>query len=91
MKESLQNKSLRSSVFEYVKDKYKTEPEYLWMRFPNYAVFRHEDNNKWFALAMEVSGDKPDEFTFGVLREAYGIYAVRGPRGIPNSLRSALK
>ena len=54
MKESLQNKSLRSSVFEYVKDKYKTEPEYLWMRFPNYAVFRHEDDRKWYGLIMDV-------------------------------------
>ena len=28
----------------------------------------------------------PGRFTFGVLREEYGINAVRGPRGIPHSL-----
>ena len=33
---------------------------------------------------------EPDRFTFSVLREEYGIYAVRGPRGIPNSLSEAL-
>ena len=82
---------MKDQVFDYIKKKYKVSPEYPWKRYPENAVFRHGDNNKWFALAMEVSGDKPDEFTFGVLREAYGIYAVRGPRGIPNSLRSALK
>ena len=32
-----------------------------------------------------------DRFTFDVLKEEYGIYAVRGPRGIPNSLSAALK
>ncbi|MCR4656536.1 MAG: MmcQ/YjbR family DNA-binding protein [Lachnospiraceae bacterium] len=34
---------------------------------------------------------KQDRFTFEVLKEEYGIYAVRGPRGIPNSLSKALK
>ena len=34
---------------------------------------------------------QPDRFTFEVLKEEYGIYAVRGPRGIPNSLSAALK
>ena len=33
----------------------------------------------------------PDRFTFEVLKAEYGIYAVRGPRGIPNSLSEALK
>ncbi|HCT92607.1 MAG TPA: MmcQ protein, partial [Lachnospiraceae bacterium] len=34
---------------------------------------------------------KPDRFTFETLKKEYGIYAVRGPRGIPNSLSAALK
>jgi len=34
---------------------------------------------------------KPEQFTFDVLKEEYGIYAIRGPRGIPNSLSAALK
>lgn len=34
---------------------------------------------------------QPECFTFGVLKEEYGIYAVRGPRGIPNSLNAALR
>ncbi len=32
-----------------------------------------------------------DQFTFTVLKQKYGIHAVRGPRGIPNSLSHALK
>lgn len=33
----------------------------------------------------------PEEFPFERLRDEYGIYAIRGPRGIPNSLSSALR
>ena len=34
---------------------------------------------------------KPDKFTFDRLKSEYEIHAVRGPRGIPNSLGAALK
>jgi hypothetical protein len=56
--------------------------------------YSYQDENLTITALMKIKllkRYKPDEFTFGVLREAYGIYAVRGPRGIPNSLRSALK
>ena len=49
---------MRDSVFDYIKKKYKTSPEYLWKRYPEYAVFRHADNNKWFALQAAVPEDK---------------------------------
>ena len=34
---------------------------------------------------------KPGRFTFDKLRDEYGIYAIRGPRGVPHSLSEALK
>ena len=52
------NQKLKDAVFAYIKKKYKVSPEYPWKRYPDNAVFRHGDNNKWFALVMEVSGDK---------------------------------
>ena len=33
----------------------------------------------------------PEQFTFEVLKSEYGIFAVRGPRGIPDSLSTALE
>ena len=45
---------MREDVFQYAKGKYKTEPEYLWLRFPHYAVLRHEDNRKWYGLIMDI-------------------------------------
>ena len=32
----------------------------------------------------------PDQFTFDILGKEYGIFAVRGPRGIPAKLSEAL-
>jgi len=47
--------SLRDDVFAYVKKKYKAEPEYLWRSYPDYAVFRHAENRKWFGIVMNVA------------------------------------
>lgn len=49
---------MKDAVFAYIKKKYKVLPEYPWKRSPDNAVFRHGENNKWFALVMEVTGDK---------------------------------
>ena len=46
--------TVREKLYGYVKRKYGSEPEYLWRRFPDYAVFRHEDNRKWYGLIMDV-------------------------------------
>ena len=50
--------SLRQTVFEYIKKKYKVSPEFPWKKDDTSAVFRHSDNRKWFALCMTVGGDK---------------------------------
>lgn len=59
--------SMREAVYRYVKRKYKTAPEFLWMKFPDYAVFRHDDNNKWYGLIMNIPRSKlslpGDEYT----------------------------
>ena len=45
---------LRDQIISYVKKKFHAAPEKLWRRFPNYVVFRHADNRKWFAIIMDV-------------------------------------
>ncbi len=42
----------RRQVFEYVKIKYGTEPDYPWL--DDNAVLRHGDNKKWYGLVMKV-------------------------------------
>ena len=48
----------RENVYQYVKEKYQSEPEYLWRHFPNTAIMRHKENRKWFAVIMDISKDK---------------------------------
>ena len=60
----------RQTVCDYIKKKYKAEPEYLWRKYPGYAVFRHRDNRKWFALTADVPGEKvgePERDSIGVI------------------------
>lgn len=48
----------QQTVFDYMKEKYDTLPEYPWRKYDGNAVFRHSDNRKWFALVMEVEKQK---------------------------------
>ena len=42
----------RSQLYIHIKQTYGTDPEFLWQKYPNYAVFRHDDNHKWYAIVM---------------------------------------
>ena len=48
----------RQRIYEYIKETYSASPEYLWMRYPDYAVFRHAENQKWFCAVMDVPRGK---------------------------------
>lgn len=50
--------SLREDVFQYVRKQYNSEIEYLWLRDPNSAVFRHRDNQKWYGIVMKIPRSK---------------------------------
>ncbi|EGP5404006.1 hypothetical protein D3I35_12435 [Enterococcus faecium] len=45
-------------VVQFIVNKYDSNPEFLWKKYPNYAVFRHQKNNKWFAIIMTIDGKK---------------------------------
>ena len=56
--------------------------------------YHYEDKNLTIRALMKIKllkRYKPEKFTFTVLKEKYGIFAIRGPRGITNSLSEALK
>lgn len=49
---------IKDKLFTYIKKEYHKNPEYPWARYPGYAVFRHSDNQKWFALIMDIPKSK---------------------------------
>lgn len=78
----------REEVLRYAKERYGTEPEALWARFPDYAVLRRRESGKWYAVIMDVprkklglDGDgrvdildlKCDPLLVGSLREEKGV------------------
>ena len=48
----------RGAILTYVRKKFGTEPEYPWARYPHYAVLRHQQGRKWYALIMDVPPDR---------------------------------
>ena len=45
-------------INKYIKDKYNNEPEFLWNKFPGYAVYRNEKNKKWYGIIMNLDMSK---------------------------------
>ncbi|MCM1135960.1 MAG: MmcQ/YjbR family DNA-binding protein [Clostridium sp.] len=55
--------------------------------------YNYQDGNLTITALMRIKllhKYAPEQFPFSRLKEDYGIYAVRGPRGVPNSLSHAL-
>lgn len=48
----------REQIINYIKENYNVTSEYLWEDTPDAAIFRHQDNRKWFALIMGVKGEE---------------------------------
>ena len=48
----------RQEIEKYILKTYGSVAEYPWITAPKYAVYRHEDNRKWFAVVMRVSRRK---------------------------------
>ena len=79
----------KEELFAFIESEYNVRPDYPWLDAPEGAVFRHADNQKWFALSMPVprqyaypgeSGEveavnlKCDPVISGMLRNESGIY-----------------
>ena len=47
-------KIMKTKILSYAKQKYNTEPEYLWERNPDCCILRHRRNRKWYAVIMLV-------------------------------------
>lgn len=46
-----------AGVVAHIRETYGAEPEFLWIKTPGNAVFRHQSSRKWFAaLLMETPG-----------------------------------
>jgi len=78
----------RKEFIEYIFETYGVQDEYPWKSAPSYAVFRHKDNRKWFAVIMNISKDKlglPDRESADVVNlkcDPILIGSLRNEKGI---------
>lgn len=79
----------RKQLEHLILEQYGIKPDHPWIKDPDSAVFRHRDNQKWFALIMDIpenklglSGSrmvsivnlKCDPVLIGMLREESGFF-----------------
>lgn len=75
----------RQELFTWIRQQHGTEPEYPWHDWN--AVLRHNDNNKWYGVVLEVSADKlglPEAGIIDVLNvksDPLMIGSLRGQEG----------
>ena len=48
----------RDEIFEYISEKFGVLKSRVFDKYPEFAVFRHENNKKWFALILKVDAKK---------------------------------
>lgn len=46
------------TIIDYVRNTYGDELEFLWQKFPDNAIWRRKDNQKWYAALLTVSKRK---------------------------------
>ena len=87
----------REELRRYIMMEYHAENDFPWLRYPENEVFRHPGNRKWFALIMEVTGDRlglPDQEKHAVVNlkcDPLLIGSLRaGPGFFPNWITAAL-
>jgi predicted DNA-binding protein (MmcQ/YjbR family) len=79
----------RAELESFIMETYNAETDYPCLKYPNYEVFRHCNNRKWFALIMDVPKNKLglqgeemlkvvdfkcDPILIGTLREEPGFF-----------------
>lgn len=53
-----QPSTLKERILQYAQVHLGAEPDHLWAKFPRYAVLRHSETAKWFAVFLEVPGTR---------------------------------
>ena len=51
-------KTFRSDLIDLISKKYHVIGDAPWIKYPEFIVFRHIDNKKWFGLIMSISRNK---------------------------------
>ncbi len=48
-------------IANLIKEEYNDDPEFAWEKSPGFGIFRNPDNDKWYALIMNINKNKIDK------------------------------
>ena len=48
----------KKELIDHIDETYNLSPEYIFKKFPDYCVFRHQKSKKWFGVLMSVPEEK---------------------------------
>ena len=75
----------KAELTEYIASQYGISPDFPWAKYPDIAVFRHNNSRKWFGLLMSIPRTK-----LGLTsQEPVEILNVKCPPEMVLSLRSS--
>lgn len=57
----------RQAFEAYITETYGVAADHPWMRYPSFSVFRHGENQKWFAVVMTIPKAKLEDNTDGTI------------------------
>lgn len=49
---------VRQEAIAFIENEWQVTGEHLWIKFPDYIVFRNQKNKKWFAMLGSVEKSK---------------------------------
>ena len=59
MSEMIENTGMdRQKLKTFILETYPASADRPWLQYPNYEVFRHSSNQKWFAVIMDLPKSK---------------------------------
>ena len=68
----------REEFLSYCLDEYAVTPDYPWIKDPETAVLRHENNKKWFALVMDIPKSKLGINSNDIAEESRTLFGFKG-------------
>ena len=48
----------REQIEKHAKEKFGTQPEHLWLKYPQTEVFRRSGSKKWYGIIMDIPQSK---------------------------------
>lgn len=76
---------LARGIIAFARSEWGEKPEFLWKNFPDYAVLRRKDTNKWYTLVARLTADKVGGSRKDII-EAVNLRrtdSMDGPRFLP--------